>query len=84
MKSAKGEVKIEERQSDAITVKAEHKLEQGSDGEEGFGQEYTNGHGLIVQIKEEPNSQEISEEISEEHSDDTANCSDTKPDITTD
>uniref|UniRef100_A0A3Q0RPI1 C2H2-type domain-containing protein n=1 Tax=Amphilophus citrinellus TaxID=61819 RepID=A0A3Q0RPI1_AMPCI len=80
MKSAKGEAKIEERQSDAITVKAEHKLEQGSDGEEGFSQVYTNGHGLIVQIKEEPHSQEISEE----HSGDTANCLDTKPDTITD
>lgn len=77
MKSTKGEAKTEETQSDAVTIKAEHKLEQGSDGEEGFSEVYTNGHGLNIQIKEEPHSQEISEE----HSEDTE---DTKPDTITD
>lgn len=80
MKSTKGEAKIEETQSDAVTIKAEHKLEQGSDGEEGFSEVYTNGHGLNIQIKEEPHSQEISEE----HSEGTEDCLDTKPDTITD
>lgn len=80
MKSTKGEAKIEETQSDAVTIKAEYKLEQGSDGEEGFSEVYTNGHGLNIQIKEEPHSQEISEE----HSEGTEDCLDTKPDTITD
>lgn len=77
MKSTKGEAKTEETQSDAVTIKAEHKLEQGSDGEEGFSEVYTNGHGLNIQIKEEPHLQEISEEHSE-------GTEDTKPDTITD
>lgn len=69
----KRSVKKTNKQLGGVIVKTENDAELDGDAEE----VYTNGDGLHVQIKEEPQSQEISEE----HSDwDTSGCVDTKPD----
>lgn len=63
--------KREEAQHDVVKLKRENESEQDDS------EVYTNAHGLNIQIKEEPRSQEICEE----HNDrDASRCLDTKPD----
>lgn len=80
MKAAKKQARRGENPADEITVKTEYEPEQEAEGDEGGSQYvYTNGDGLNIQIKEEPDSQEISEE----HSRDTSSYSDINGDTVT-
>ena len=66
-KSFRNKAKTEEKLLDVVVVKTESELEEGSH------EVYMNGDDLNIQIKEEPDSQDISEE----HNGDTSSCFDT-------
>lgn len=70
----------QEEHHDVVIVKTENEFELDGDAEKGFSELYTNGDGLNIQIKEEPQSEEISEENSDR---DTSSCSDSKPEPVT-